>query len=197
MGSATIAPMRKLIVQQWATVDNIVAEEDGGLRFVSGEPFDDITESPFKNSVMSFIDSVDTMIIGANTYNQSKGYWPYAEEQGEYGRKVNELTKFVASSTMDEAPWGDFSPATVTRDPIATIRELREQDGKDLWLWGSLTLMRSALDAGVVDEVQMRVCPTARGKGTRIFEDRQDLKPVEATLFAENGVVLLRYEIKK
>jgi hypothetical protein len=36
----------------------------------------------------------------------------------------------------------------------------------------------------------------SRGKGTRIFEDRQDLKPVEATAF-ENGVVLLRYEIKK
>jgi hypothetical protein len=28
--------MRKLIVQQWVTVDNIAAEEDGGLSFVSG-----------------------------------------------------------------------------------------------------------------------------------------------------------------
>jgi riboflavin biosynthesis pyrimidine reductase len=56
--------------------------------------------------------------------------------------------------------------------------------------------MHSMLAAGVVDEVQMRVCPASRGKGTRIFEDRQDLKLVEATSF-ENGVVLLRYEIKK
>jgi hypothetical protein len=31
--------MRKLVVQQWVTVDNIAAEEDGGLSFVSGEPF--------------------------------------------------------------------------------------------------------------------------------------------------------------
>ena len=31
--------MRRLIVQQWVTVDNIAAEEDGGLSFVSGEPF--------------------------------------------------------------------------------------------------------------------------------------------------------------
>jgi hypothetical protein len=42
----------------------------------------------------------------------------------------------------------------------------------------------------------MLICPASRGKGTRIFENSQDLKPVEATLF-ENGVVLLRYEIKK
>lgn len=187
--------MRKLIVQQWVTVDNIAAEEDGGLSFVSGEPFDDeITDDPFKNRVMGFIDSVDTMVLGANTYNQSKDYWPYADEQGEYGKKLNNLTKFVASSTLHDAPWGDFPAATVTRDPAATVRELKEHSGKDIWLWGSLTLMRSLLDAGVVDEVRMLVCPSSRGKGTHLFEDRRNLKLLEATSF-DNGVVLLRYEV--
>jgi dihydrofolate reductase len=56
--------------------------------------------------------------------------------------------------------------------------------------------MHSLMRAGVVDEVRMLVCPESRGKGTPIFEDRQDLKLVEATSF-ENGVALLRYEIKK
>lgn len=58
--------------------------------------------------------------------------------------------------------------------------------------------MHSLLDAGVVDEITLLVCPASRGKGTRIFEDWQDLKLVEGTTF-ENGVVLLRYdyEIKK
>jgi hypothetical protein len=73
---------------------------------------------------MGLIDSVDTMILGANTYAQSKGYWPYADDQGEYGEKLNNLT-FVASSKLDDAPWGDFPAATVTRDPAATIRELK------------------------------------------------------------------------
>jgi dihydrofolate reductase len=189
--------MRKLIVQQWVTVDNIAAEVDGGLSFVSVEPFDDaITDNPFQNNLMGFIGSVDTMILGANTYTQTKDYWPHAEDQGEYGKKLNNLTKFVASSKLDDAPWGNFPAATVTRDPAATIRELKEQSGKDIWLWGSLTLMRSLLDAGVVDEVRMLVCPTTRGKGTRIFEDKRELKLVEATGF-ENGLALLRYEIKK
>ena len=187
--------MRKLVVQQWVTVDNIAAEEDGGLSFVSGEPFSENDTSPFKTSVMGLIDSVDTLILGANTYVQAKDYWPHADEQGEYGEKVNNLTKFVASSKLDDAPWGDFPAATVTRDPAATIRELKEQSGKDIWLWGSLKLMRFLLDAGLVDELRMLVCPASRGKGTRIFEDGQDLKLVEATPFA-NGVVLMRYEIK-
>ena len=90
--------MRKLVVQQWVTVDNIAAEEDGGLSFVSGEPFSEKTDPAFKASLMGFIDSVDTMILGANTYAQSVGYWPYADEQGEYGEKLNSLAKFVASS---------------------------------------------------------------------------------------------------
>lgn len=188
--------MRKLIVQQWVTVDNIAAEEDGGLSFVSGEPFSEATNPAFKASVMGLIDSVDTLVLGANTYTQSVKYWPYAEDQGEYGAKLNNLTKFVASSKLDDAPWGEFPAAAVTRDPAATIRELKEQRGKDIWLWGSLTLMRSLLEAGVVDEVRMLVCPVSRGKGTRVFEDRHELRPVEATAF-DNGVVLLRYEIKK
>jgi dihydrofolate reductase len=84
----------------------------------------------------------------------------------------------------------------VTRDPAATIRELKEQSGKHIWLWGSLKLMNSLLGAGVVDEVRMLVCPASRGKGTRIFENSQDLNLVDATGF-ENGVVLLHYAIKK
>ncbi|MBB5789056.1 dihydrofolate reductase family protein [Jiangella mangrovi] len=187
--------MRKLIVQQWVTVDNVAAEEDGGLGFVSAAPFSEDDTSPYKTRTMAFIDSVDTMILGSNTYAQSVGYWPTADDQGEYGRKLNSLTKVVASTTLADAPWGEFSAASVTPDPVATIRELKEQDGKDLWLWGSLTLMRSLLDAGVVDEVRLLVCPVSRGKGTRVFEDAQDLELVEATGF-DNGLALLRYAIR-
>jgi hypothetical protein len=49
---------------------------------VSGEPLSETDTSAFKANVMGFIDSVDTMILGANTYNQNKDYWPYADEQG-------------------------------------------------------------------------------------------------------------------
>lgn len=187
--------MRKLIVQQWVTVDNIAAEDDGGLSYVSAEPFSETDRSAFKTEVMRFIDSVDVMILGANTYEQSVGYWPYAEDQGEYGRKLNSLTKYVASSRLREAPWGEHSPATVTSDAATTIRELKQGEGRDLWMWGSLQLMHSLMRDGLVDEVRMLVCPATRGTGTRVFEERHDLRLVEATPF-ENGVALLRYAIE-
>ena len=58
------------------------------------------TNPAFKTRVMGLIDSVDTLILGANTCAQSKDYWPYADDQGEYGEKLNNLTKFVASSKL-------------------------------------------------------------------------------------------------
>lgn len=184
--------MRKLIVQQWVTADAIAAEEDGGLGFVSGEPFSEEDTSAFKADLMGFIDSVDTMVLGATTYRQNRDYWPQAEDQGEYGEKLNRLAKVVASSALEEAPWGDFPAATVTRDPVETLRGLKEQPGRDLWLWGSLTLLRTLQEAGVVDEYRMLLCPTTRGTGRRLFEDRQDLRLLEATA-SDNGVALLRY----
>lgn len=187
--------MRKLIVQQWVTVDNIAAEEDGGLSFVSAEPFSDTKTTPYQTSMMAFIDSVDTMLLGANTYAQNKDYWPHAEDQGQWGEKLNALTKYVASSTLDDAPWGDYTAATITSDPVATIQELKNGSGKDIWLWGSLTLMQSLFDEGLIDEVRMLICPATRGAGRRFFEDRQDLSLLEATGF-DNGVLLLRYEVK-
>ena len=97
---------------------------------------------------------------------------------------------------MAEAPWGDFPAATVTSDAVATIKELKGESGKDLWLWGSLQLMHSLIGASMVDEVRLLVCPASRGKGTRVFEDSRDLELIEATGF-DNGVAIMRYEVKR
>ena len=102
--------MRKLIVQQWVTVDNIAAEEDGGLSFVSGEPFSEKTNPAFKANVMGFIDSVDTMVLGANTYAQSKDYWPYADELGEYGEKLNTSPSSSPRRSWMTPPGATFPP---------------------------------------------------------------------------------------
>jgi dihydrofolate reductase len=188
--------MRKLIVQQWVTVDNVAAEEGGGMSFVDVQPFAVSNDEDFKANALAFIDTVDTMILGANTYAMSKDYWPTADDQGVYGEKLNRLTKFVASTTLRDAPWGTFPAATITADPVATVQELKRHGGSGIWLWGSLTLMRSMFDADLVDEVHLRVCPTTRGRGSYVFHDRRDMRIIEATTF-DNGVVSLRYAIER
>lgn len=84
---------------------------------------------------------------------------------------------------------------TITNDIVATVKELKKQDGKDIWLWGSLTIMKELFDAGLIDEVDLRICPSTRGKGKHLFHDTQELKLLKATSF-DNGLVYIRYEVQ-
>jgi len=70
---------------------------------------------------MGLIDSVDTMILGANAYPQSKGYWPYVD-QGEYGEKLINLTKFHSPAVTRIAP---TAPMNAPGHPSPHVRRRR------------------------------------------------------------------------
>ena len=114
---------------------------------------------------MGFIDSVDTMILGANTYDQTKDYWPNAADQGEYGEKLNNLTKFVASATLEDAPWGRLSRRD--RDPRPRRHHPRAQGAERQGPVAVGEPEAHALPDGrrVVDEVRMLVCPAVTRQG--------------------------------
>ena len=82
--------MRKLIVQQWVTVDNIAAEEDGGLSFVSGEPFSEKSNPAFKASMMGLIDSVDTMIPQREYLRPGQGILAVRRRAGRVRREAQQ-----------------------------------------------------------------------------------------------------------
>jgi hypothetical protein len=71
---------------------------------VSGEPFSESDTRPFKANWMGSIDSVDTMFLGATLTNSPRATGPSLPTKGEYGEKLNNLTKYVASATIDDAP---------------------------------------------------------------------------------------------
>jgi hypothetical protein len=111
---------------------------------------------------MGLIDSVDTMVLGAKAYDQAQDHWPYAEDQGEYGEKLNNLTKFVTSSKLDAAHWRDLPAATMTRGAVATVRGAQGVERQGHLAMGKLEPMHSLLDAGVVDEAPVRpACATS------------------------------------
>lgn len=185
--------MRKLIVQQYMTLNGYGAEEDGGMSFVASEPFGK-SDDKVRNDALGFIEGIDTMIIGRNTYEMFKDYWPNTTEEGEFADKLNMLKKYVGSTTLSKAPWGTYEPAEITEDAVRTVQELKQQDGKDIVLWGSFSLMNAMFEASMVDEVQLRVCPATRGTGTRIFDRTHELKLKKCESF-ENGIVMLCYDV--
>ena len=182
--------MRRLIFQEYVTLDGYAAGPDGGLEFfdkIAGQADDDN---------LALLESVDTMLLGAETYRLFVTFWPTEASADEpIAEKLNALRLVVVSTTLDSAPWGPYEPGLVVRD-LDAVRALKaEQTGKDIILWGSITLFQSLLRAGLIDEVQLRICPVLLGVGKSAFPSGGSpvgLELIEARPWGAGGV-LVRY----
>ncbi|MEV0590598.1 dihydrofolate reductase family protein [Nonomuraea cavernae] len=186
--------MRKLIVQELVTVDGYAAGPDGELDF-----FESVTDySQVDQDNLQIMENVDTVLLGAATYRMFVEYWPTADET--VATSVNTMPKLVFSSTLDKAPWGDWEPARVVRgDAAEKVAELKREPGGDIMLWGSLSLARSLIRAGLLDELQLRVIPVAVGAGQRLFPGdlgRLDLELIEAKPYS-SGITSMRYRPRR
>jgi dihydrofolate reductase len=185
--------MRKLIVQEFVTVDGLAAGPEGEVDFIPAATEGD---SGVAENQMQFIDTVDTIVLGRTTYDMFAGYWPTASgDDKPFADKLNAIPKLVFSKTLEHAPWGSFEDATISRDdPRDEIERLRREEGKDLVVWGSLSLVRSLTDAGLVDEYQLWVLPVVLGGGQSLFEGvgSTDMELLEART-TDRGATLLRY----
>ena len=74
---------------------------------------------------------------------------------------------FVVSSTLHPNQHPDI---TILRFKVAeAIAELKEEEGKDIWLFGGGILFRSLLDSGLVDTVELSIIPVLLGDGIRLL----------------------------
>ena len=186
---------RRVIVQELVSVDGFVAGPSGELEFFGA--VSDYSEVDRDN--LSILDQVDTILLGSKTYRMFVEYWPTAEDEL-MADVVNSTPKIVFSSALDNAPWGRFEPARVLKgSAVDHLQQLRREPGRDLMVWGSISLAQSLLKAGLVDEIQLRVIPTMVGHGrTLLTEDtgRQDLTLLEAKPYA-SGIVSLSYAVTR
>jgi dihydrofolate reductase len=134
--------------------------------------------------------NTEALLLGRVTYEAMQAFWPTAE--GEFADRLNELPKYVVSSTLTDPPWN----ATVLGDdwPGVVARLRTELDG-DIVVYGSRRLSRALLGMGLVDELRLLVYPVALGAGDRLFgetEDKIPLRLVESRPFG-GGVVSMIY----
>jgi len=186
--------MRKVIVQEFVSIDGLASGPNGSVDFV---PASNQNDQSFGNRQMEFIDSIDTMLLGRVTYEMFAGYWPNVTEgeDKEFAVKLNNLQKIVFSRTLDRAPWGTFGDAhIVTSDAELEVATLKRSEGKDMVIWGSLSLAQSLMGTGLVDEYQIIVCPVVLGEGKGLFreKDARDFELVDTRSF-DRGAVLLSY----
>src|SRR5688500_1681719 len=125
----------------------------------------------------------EALLLGRVTYEAMQAFWPTAE--GELADRLNELPKYVVSSTLTDPPWN----ATVLADdwPEEAARLRKELDGEILG-YGSRRLSQALLGMGLVDELRLLVYPMVLGAGDRLFGETQDkiaLRLVESRPFGE------------
>jgi len=185
--------MRKLIVQEWLSLDGYAEDRDGQLAYFPATE----ANKPSDRDELEFLAGVDTILLGRKTYQLFAGFWPTAAADGEIiADRLNAIPKAVFSNTLKEAPWGRWPAArVVSGDAVREVAGMKARDGKDMVLWGSLSLAQALIRAKLVDEYHIQICPTLTGGGRRLFPDLDayaGLEPVSVKTY-ETGVVFLRY----
>ncbi len=186
--------MRRLIMEQWLSLDGYAEDRHGTLDF-----FPSTEENRYSDrDQLAFLDTVDTILLGRRTYELFVDFWPAATSDREIiADRLNAIPKVVCSTTLAEAPWGAWQPARVARgDAIDEVRQLKAQEGKDIVLWGSLSLAQQLMAADLIDDYHLQLCPTFLGGGRRLLPDlphHLGLRRVSTRSY-DTGVVFLHYE---
>jgi dihydrofolate reductase len=134
--------------------------------------------------------------MGRRTYDLMAAYWPtdFAKQNDPIvATAMNSLPKIVFSRTMREADW--YNTRLVQSDPIEAMRVLKRDEGQDMIVLGSGSIVSLFAQAGLVDRFQFVIVPLALGAGRSVFEGMSEslrLEPVGSRAF-KNGNVVLTY----
>jgi len=128
-------------------------------------------------------------LYGRSVFEMMAGFWPIAETLPDvadvtlaYARIWVPMPKTVFSATMETAAWN----TTVSADPVATIRELKESDGNGLVFFGGANTARTLIEHDLIDDYRLNVHPVLLGGGDRLVPDlveRQQLELVAVRVF--------------
>lgn len=138
---------------------------------------------------------IGTLLFGRRTYEGMAGYWTGASEPGAVADMMNSIEKAVATRTLDAASWNNTR--LLKGEAVDTVRALKAEDGKDIFVFGSADLLDSLLAAGLVDEYRVCVAPVVLGKGNPLFKrrDRQIRMRLESARPLKTGGVLMTYRV--
>jgi dihydrofolate reductase len=138
-------------------------------------------------------DRSNGILLGRNTFEMFEPAWSTRTVEDDPGAPFfNDTTKYVVSGTLTDPTWRN-SEVVGAYDPAA-IRKLKDDVG-DLYVSGSITLVRAMLADGLIDGLHLFVYPLTRGSGPRLFTEEAGESKLarEAVEAYDNGVVYLNY----
>ena len=172
--------MKKIILCIATSLDQRIANLDGGLEWLAGFPnFPKISYG--YNDLLAL---VDTVIMGGRTYRELLNMdiiWPYKELQ----TYVVTHYKWSAKENV----------SFITENIIETILELCKREGKDIWLIGGSELISILLAVDLIDEMRIVYIPVILGKGIPLFFEqiKESKWELTANKSYENGILTVSY----
>jgi dihydrofolate reductase len=176
--------MRKIIEYTLVSVDGVFAGAD-----ISG--FFDYRDDAYLRDGLGLLLACDAMLMGRNTYESSAKVWPGRTHP--WAERINAIQKYVFSSKLEKAEWNNST--LVRGDVVAEVTRLKQQEGRDLLIYGHGLLAETLLKHHLLDVLDLSIHPLVMGQGKQFFREGEHatLRLVAAKSFSK-GIVKLTYE---
>jgi len=188
--------MRNIIVLSFITLDGVMQapggpEEDPSSDFTYGgwtAPSFYEADEEAGEFMAKRMKSAD-LLLGRKTHDIFAAYWP---EHGDMWPGINDVTKYVMSTTMDKSDWNN----TVFLKTVDDIKKLKSSEGSDIQVHGSSDLAQTLFKHDLVDELWLMTFPITLGTGKRLFGEGTIPAAFTLTdsLVTANGVIFANYQ---
>jgi dihydrofolate reductase len=183
--------MRTITVFNHVTLDGFICDPGGDMSFAHQN-----SDKQWERFSARNAQGGGTLLMGRVTYDMMKAWWPTdaaRKQSPEIAETMTAAEKIVFSRTQRSSDWANTR--FVNDDIVGAVRALKKEEGPDIVIFGSASIVSQLSGAKLIDEYQMIVNPCVLGKGKTMFatlDDELKLHRTGAQTF-ENGNVILTY----
>lgn len=109
---------------------------------------------------------IGTLLFGRRTYEGMRDHW--TKEEGPIATMMNGIEKAVASRSLETADW--TNSRVLKGEAAETVRALKQEKGRDVFVFGSADLLGALMAEDLVDEYRLCLAPVVWGEGTPLFK---------------------------
>ncbi len=164
------------------SLDGYIADQDGGVDWLKGHSDDNGGDDIYSG----FVKNIDTILMGKKTYHQI--VTELSPQEWVYNDFITYVVTHNEQSSSDKIRFVNINPASL-------VRNLKEENGKDIWICGGANIVQQLVDEDLIDCYHITIIPVLLGSGIRLFEnvDHQiELRLRDVRL--SNGMTNLIYE---
>jgi dihydrofolate reductase len=176
--------MRKVVVYELLSLDGVAEHPDD---FITN--WDDV----MGENLARVIATQDTVLLGHRTYDDWAAFWPTSEIEP-FATFINGVEKFVLASTPPSLTWSHVT--VIDGDLQEFVTSLKQQPGNDIGVHGSIDLIQSLLELGLVDELRLVIAPAILMRGRKLFDKGLPARLiVTRQITSPTGHLLVDYEV--